>query len=160
MAFREATGTQLASIQNAKPTGNSTSYSENKDATVDLIGSEKADVSFKDKIDDKSDNPVSDTIKTKLTVTAPDGTQKVFDAAQAQEDAYIAAQRTAAAKTQAAAAAVKNEQDSINDLARQQEIVDRETKYVANAEEALNKLKLRTVFTNSSRISRTIISRR
>jgi len=129
VAFREATGTQLASIQNAKPAGTSTSYSENKDATVDLIGSEKADVGFKDKIDDKSDNPVSDTIKTKLTVTAPDGTQKVFDAAQAEEDAYIAAQRTAAAKTQAAAAAVKNEQDSINDLARQQEIVDRETKY-------------------------------
>ena len=158
VAFREATGTQLASIQNAKPTGNSTSYSENKDATVDLIGSEKADVSFKDKIDDKSDNPVSDTIKTKLTVTAPDGTQKVFDAAQAQEDAYIAAQRTAAAKTQAAAAAVKNEQDSINDLARQQEIVDRETKYVANAEEALNKLKLRTVSPTAQELAEQLLA--
>ena len=158
VAFREATGTQLASIQNAKPAGTSTSYSENKDATVDLIGSEKADVSFKDKIDDKSDNPVSDTIKTKLTVTAPDGTQKVFDAAQAQEDAYIAAQRTAAAKTQAAAAAVKNEQDSINDLARQQEIVDRETKYVANAEEALNKLKLRTVSPTAQELAEQLLA--
>ena len=158
VAFREATGTQLASIQNAKPTGTSTSYSENKDATVDLIGSEKADVGFKDKIDDKSDNPVSDTIKTKLTVTAPDGTQKVFDAAQAQEDAYIAAQRTAAAKTQAAAAAVKNEQDSINDLARQQEIVDRETKYVVNAEEALNKLKLRTVSPTAQELAEQLLA--
>ena len=158
VAFREATGTQLASIQNAKPTGTSTSYSENKDATVDLIGSEKADVGFKDKIDDKSDNPVSDTIKTKLTVTAPDGTQKVFDAAQAEEDAYIAAQRTAAAKTQAAAAAVKNEQDSINDLARQQEIVDRETKYVANAEEALNKLKLRTVSPTAQELAEQLLA--
>ena len=158
VAFREATGTQLASIQNAKPTGTSTSYSENKDATVDLIGSEKADVGFKDKIDDKSDNPVSDTIKTKLTVTAPDGTQKVFDAAQAQEEAYIAAQRTAAAKTQAAAAAVKNEQDSINDLARQQEIVDRETRYVANAEEALNKLKLRTVSPTAQELAEQLLA--
>ena len=158
VAFREATGTQLASIQNAKPTGTSTSYSENKDATVDLIGSEKADVGFKDKIDDKSDNPVSDTIKTKLTLTAPDGTQKVFDAAQPQEEAYIAAQRTAAAKTQAAAAAVKNEQDSINDLARQQEIVDRETKYVANAEEALNKLKLRTVSPTAQELAEQLLA--
>ena len=158
VAFREATGTQLASIQNAKPTGTSTSYSENKDATVDLIGSEKADVGFKDKIDDKSDNPVSDTIKTKLTVTAPDGTQKVFDAAQPQEEAYIAAQRTAAAKTQAAAAAVKNEQDSINDLARQQEIVDRETRYVANAEEALNKLKLRTVSPTAQELAEKLLA--
>ena len=158
VAFREATGTQLSSIQNAKPTGTSTSYSEAKDATVDLIDSEKASVGFKDKIDDKSDNPVSDTIKTKLTVTAPDGTQKVFDAAQAQEDAYIAAQRTAAAKTQAAAAAVKNEQDSINDLARQQEIVDRETKYVANAEEALNKLKLRTVSPTAQELAEQLLA--
>ncbi len=158
VAFREATGTQLASIQNAKPTGTSTSYSENKDATVDLIGSEKAAVGFADKIDDKSDNPVSDTIKTKLTVTAPDGTQKVFDAAQAEEDAYIAAQRTAAAKTQAAAAAVKNEQDSINDLARQQEIVDRETKYVANAEEALTKLKLRTVSPTAQELAEQLLA--
>ena len=158
VAFREATGTQLSSIQNAKPTGTSTSYSEAKDATVDLIDSEKASVGFKDKIDDKSDNPVSDTIKTKLTVTAPDGTQKVFDTAQAQEDAYIAAQRTAAAKTQAAAAAVKNEQDSINDLARQQEIVDRETKYVANAEEALNKLKLRTVSPTAQELAEQLLA--
>ena len=158
VAFREATGTQLSSIQNAKPTGTSTSYSEAKDATVDLIDSEKASVGFKDKIDDKSDNPVSDTIKTKLTVTAPDGTQKVFDAAQAQEDAYIAAQRTAAAKTQAAAAAVKNEQDSINDLARQQEIVDREIKYVANAEEALNKLKLRTVSPTAQELAEQLLA--
>ena len=158
VAFREATGTQLASIQNAKPTGTSTSYSESKDATVDLIGSEKADVSFKDKIDDKSDNPVSDTIKTKLTVTAPDGTQKVFDAAQPQEEAYIAAQRTAAEKTKAAAAAVKNEQDSINDLARQQEIVDRETRYVANAEEALTKLKLRTVSPTAQELAEKLLA--
>ena len=158
VAYREATGTQLASIQNAKPTGTSTSYSENKDATVDLIGSEKADVGFKDKIDDKSDNPVSDTIKTKLTVTAPDGTQKVFDAAQPQEEAYIAAQRTAAEKTKAAAAAVKNEQDSINDLARQQEIVDRETRYVANAEEALTKLKLRTVSPTAQELAEKLLA--
>ena len=158
VAFREATGTQLASIQNAKPTGTSTSYSETKDATVDLIGSEKASVGFTDKIDDKSDNSVSETIKTKLTVTAPDGTQKVFDVAQAQEDAYIAAQRTAAAKTQAAAAAVKNEQDSINDLARQQEIVDRETRYVANAEEALTKLKLRTVSPTAQELAEQLLA--
>ena len=158
VAFREATGTQLASIQNAKPTGTSTSYSETKDATVDLIGSEKASVGFTDKIDDKSDNSVSETIKTKLTVTAPDGTQKVFDAAQAQEDAYIAAQRTAAAKTQAAAAAVKNEQDSINDLARQQEIVDRETRYVANAEEVLTKLKLRTVSPTAQELAEQLLA--
>ena len=62
VAFREATGTQLASIQNAKPTGTSTSYSEAKDASVDLLKSSKANVDFTDTIDDKSDAAQSETI--------------------------------------------------------------------------------------------------
>ena len=58
------------------------------------------------------------SIKTSPAVTAPDGTVTNFDGAQAEETAYIQAQRTAAAKTQAAATAVKEQQESQNELAR------------------------------------------
>ena len=145
VAYREASSTDVASIQNAKPTGTSTSYSEAKDASVDLLKSEKANVDFTDTIDDKSDDAQSETIKTKLTVTAPDGSQKVFDAAKAEETAYIQAQRTAAAKTQAAATAVKEQQDTQNELARLQELLDRSTRTVEDAQSALDNLKLRTI---------------
>ena len=145
VSYREASSTDVASIQNAKPTGTSTSYSEAKDASVDLLKSEKANVDFTDTIDDKSDDAQSETIKTKLTVTAPDGSQKVFDAAKAEETAYIQAQRTAAAKTQAAATAVKEQQESQNELARLQELLDRSTRTVDDAQSALDNLKLRTI---------------
>ena len=134
VAYREASSTDVASIQNAKPAGTSTSYSEAKDASVDLLKSEKANVDFTDTIDDKSDAAQSETIKTKLTVTAPDGSQKVFDAAKAEETAYIQAQRTAAAKTQAAATAVKEQQDTQNELARLQELLDRQTRIADDAQ--------------------------
>ena len=145
VAYREASSTDVASIQNAKPTGTSTSYSEAKDASVDLIKSTKANVAFEDTIDDKTSATDSDTIKTKVTVTAPDGSQKVFDAAKAEETAYIQAQRTAAAKTQAAATAVKEQQDTQNELARLQELLDRSTRTVEDAQSALDNLKLRTI---------------
>ena len=145
VAYREASSTDVASIQNAKPAGTSTSYSEAKDASVDLLKSEKANVDFTDTIDDKSDAAQSETIKTKLTVTAPDGSKKVFDAAKAEETAYIQAQRTAAAKTQAAATAVKEQQDTQNELARLQELLDRSTRTVEDAQSALDNLKLRTI---------------
>ena len=145
VSYREASSTDVASIQNAKPAGTSTSYSEAKDASVDLLKSEKANVDFTDTIDDKSDDAQSETIKTKLTVTAPDGSQKVFDAAKAEETAYIQAQRTAAAKTQAAATAVKEQQESQNELARLQELLDRSTRTVEDAQSALDNLKLRTI---------------
>ena len=135
----------MASIQNAKPAGTSTSYSEAKDASVDLLKSEKANVDFTDTIDDKSDDAQSETIKTKLTVTAPDGSQKVFDAAKAEETAYIQAQRTAAAKTQAAATALKEQQDTQNELARLQELLDRQTRIADDAQKALDNLKLRSI---------------
>ncbi|KER08982.1 YSIRK type signal peptide domain protein, partial [Streptococcus mitis] len=95
--------------------------------------------------DDKTSATDSDTIKTKVTVTAPDGSQKVFDAAKAEETAYIQAQRTAAAKTQAAATAVKEQQESQNELARLQELLDRSTRTVEDAQSALDNLKLRTI---------------
>ena len=145
VAYREASSTDVASIQNAKPAGTSTSYSEAKDASVDLLKSGKANVDFTDTIDDKSDDAQSETIKTKLTVTAPDGSQKVFDAAKAEETAYIQAQRTAAAKTQAAATAVKEQQESQNELARLQELLDRQTRIADDAQKALDNLKLRTI---------------
>ncbi|WP_269795100.1 YSIRK-type signal peptide-containing protein [Streptococcus mitis] len=145
VAYREASSTDVASIQNAKPTGTSTSYSEAKGTSVDLIKSTKANVAFEDTIDDKTSATDSDTIKTKLTVTAPDGSQKVFDAAKAEETAYIQAQRTAAAKTQAAATAVKEQQESQNELARLQELLDRSTRTVEDAQSALDNLKLRTI---------------
>ena len=54
VSYREASSTDVASIQNAKPAGTSTSYSEAKDASVDLLKSSKANVDFTDTIDDKS----------------------------------------------------------------------------------------------------------
>ena len=53
--------------------------------------------------------------------------------------------RTAAAKTQAAATAVKEQQDAQNDLASLQERVDRQTRAVEDAQVALDNLKLRTI---------------
>ena len=145
VSYREASSTDVASIQNAKPAGTSTSYSEAKDASVDLLKSSKANVDFTDTIDDKSDAAQSETIKTKLTVTAPDGSQKVFDAAKAEEAAYIAAQRTAAEKTKAAAEAVENAQGAANELARLQELLDRQTRIADDAQKALDNLKLRSI---------------
>ena len=145
VAYREASSTDVASIQNAKPTGTSTSYSEEKGASVDLIKSTKANVAFADTIDDKSSATDSDTIKTKVTATAPDGTVTTFDGAQAEETAYIQAQRTAAAKTQAAATALKEQQDTQNELARLQELLDRQTRVAEDAQKALDNLKLRSI---------------
>ena len=145
VAYREASSTDVASIQNAKPTGTSTSYSEAKDTSVDLIKSTKANVAFADTIDDKTSATDSDTIKTKVTVTAPDGTVTNFDGAQAEETAYITAQRTAAAKTQAAATAIKERQDSQNELARLRELLDRATRIADDAQKSLDNLKLRTI---------------
>ena len=145
IAYREAVGTDLASIQNDKPTGTSTSYSETKGTSVDLIKSTKANVAFTDTIDDKTSATDSDTIKTKVTATAPDGTVTTFDGAQAEETAYIQAQRTAAVKTKAAATAVKEQQDAQNDLASLQERLDRQTRAVEDAQVALDNLKLRTI---------------
>ena len=145
VSYREASSTDVASIQNAKPTGTSTSYSEAKGTSVDLIKSTKANVAFADTIDDKTSATDSDTIKTKVTATAPDGSVTTFDGAQAEETAYIQAQRTAAAKTQAAATAVKEQQDTQNELARLQELLDRQTRVVEDAQKALDDLKLRTI---------------
>ena len=145
IAFREAVGSDLASIQNAKPTGTSTSYSEAKGTSVDLIKSTKANVAFADTIDDKSSATDSDTIKTKVTATAPDGTVTTFDGAQAEETAYIQAQRSAAEKTQAAAQAVKEKQEEQNKLASLQERLDRQIRMVEDAQTALDNLKLRTI---------------
>ncbi len=145
VAYREASSTDVASIQNAKPTGTSTSYSEAKGTSVDLIKSTKANVAFADTIDDKTSVTDSDTIKTKVTATAPDGTVTTFDGAQAEETAYIQAQRTAAAKTQAAATAVKEQQETQNELARLQELLERSTRTAEDAQAALDNLKLRTI---------------
>ena len=145
IAFREASSTDVASIQNAKPTGTSTSYSEAKGTSVDLIKSTKANVAFADTIDDKTSATDSDTIKTKVTATAPDGTVTTFDGAQAEETAYIQAQRSAAEKTQAAAQAVKEKQEEQNKLAGLQERLDRQIRMVEDAQTALDNLKLRTI---------------
>lgn len=145
VSYREAIGNDVASIQNDKPTASSTSYAETKDNSVDLLKSPKANVGFEDVIDDKSDDAESETIKTKLTVTAPDGTKKEFNLADAEEKAYIQAQRTAAEKTQAAATAIEEAQAAHNELALIQEQVDRQVQMIADAEAALANLKLRTI---------------
>ena len=159
VAYREASSTDVASIQNAKPTGTSTSYSEAKGTSVDLIKSTKANVAFADTIDDKSSATDSDTIKTKVTATAPDGTVTTFDGAQAEETAYITAQRTAAAKTQAAATAVKEYQDTQNELARLQELLDRQTRMVEDAQKALDNLKLRSISPTSQDLAEKRLAR-
>ena len=145
VSYREAIGNDVASIQNDKPTASSTSYAETKDNSVDLLKSPKANVEFEDVIDDKSDDAESETIKTKLTVTAPDGTKKEFNLADAEEKAYIQAQRTAAEKTQAAATAIEDVRVAQNELAGIQEQVDRQVQMIADAEAALANLKLRTI---------------
>ena len=149
VAFREATGTDVASIQNDKPTGTSTSYSDTQGNSVDLLKSPKANVAFEDKIDDESDDAQSEPIKTKLTVTSPSGAKKEFNLAEAEEKAYIQAQRTAAEKTKAAAEAVANAQGTVNELAKLQELVDRQDRIVEDAQKALDDLHLRTISTTA-----------
>ena len=149
VAFREATGTYVASIQNDKPTGTSTSYSDTQGNSVDLLKSPKANVAFEDKIDDESDDAQSEPIKTKLTVTSPSGAKKEFNLAEAEEKAYIQAQRTAAEKTKAAAEAVANAQGTVNELAKLQELVDRQDRIVEDAQKALDDLHLRTISTTA-----------
>ena len=145
VSYREAISTDQASIQNDKPTASSTSYADAQGNSVDLLKSPKANVEFEDVIDDKSDDAESETIKTKLTVTAPDGTKKEFNLADAEEKAYIQAQRTAAEKTQAAATAIEDVRVAQNELAGIQEQVDRQVQMIADAEAALANLKLRTI---------------
>ena len=145
VSYREASSTDVASIQNTKPTGTSTSYSEAKGTSVDLIKSTKANVAFADTIDDKTSVTDSDTIKTKVTATAPDGTVTTFDGAQAEETAYIQAQRTAAEKSQLAANAIKDAHTAANELANLQELLDRQTSIEEDAKKALDNLKLRSI---------------
>ena len=145
VTYREATSVDTSSIQNAKPAGKSTDYEAKKHSVVDLLKSSKANVEFTDVIDDKSTDEQSETITTKLTVVAPDGTKKVFDAAQAEETAYIQAQRTQAEKAKLASDAVKNLQDANNEVARLQELIDRQIQYNADAQSSLDNLRLRTI---------------
>ena len=145
VAYREASSTDVASIQNDKPAGTSTSYADTQGNSVDLLKSPKANVAFEDKIDDESDDAQSETIKTKLTVTSPSGAKKEFNLAEAEEKAYIQAQRTAAEKTKAAAEAVANAQGTANELAKLQELVDRQDRIVEDAQKALDDLHLRTI---------------
>ena len=145
VAYREASSTDVASIQNDKPAGTSTSYADTQGNSVDLLKSPKANVAFEDKIDDESDDAQSETIKTKLTVTSPSGAKKEFNLAEAEEKAYIQAQRTAAEKTKAAAEAVANAQGTANELAKIQELVDRQDRIVEDAQKALDDLNLRTI---------------
>ena len=145
VSYRSAVGHDVGSIQNAKPTGSSTDYEAKKKTIVDLLKSSKANVGFTDVIDDKSSDEQSETIVTKLTVVAPDGTQKVFDGAQAEEIAYIQAQRTQAEKNKLAVEAVKTEQSAKNELARLQELIDRQIQYNTDAQSSLDNLRLRTI---------------
>ena len=149
VAYREASSTDVASIQNDKPAGTSTSYADTQGNSVDLLKSPKANVAFEDKIDDESDDAQSETIKTKLTVTSPSGAKKEFNLADAEEKAFIQAQRTAAEKTKAAAEAVANAQGTVNELAKLQELVDRQDRIVEDAQKALDDLHLRTISTTA-----------
>ena len=145
VAYREASSTDLASIQNDKPAGTSTSYADTQGNSVDLLKSPKANVAFEDKIDDESDDAQSETIKTKLTVTSPSGAKKEFNLAEAEEKAFIQAQRTAAEKTKVAAEAIANARGANNELAKIQELVDRQNRIVEDAQKAVDDLNLRTI---------------
>ena len=145
VAYREASSTDVASIQNDKPAGTSTSYADTQGNSVDLLKSPKANVAFEDKIDDESDDAQSETIKTKLTVTSPSGAKKEFNLAEAEEKAFIQAQRTATEKTKAAAEAIANARGANNELAKLQELVDRQDRIVEDAQKAVDDLHLRTI---------------
>ena len=145
VAYREASSTDVASIQNDKPEGTSTSYADTQGNSVDLLKSPKANVAFEDKIDDESDDAQSETIKTKLTVTSPSGAKKEFNLAEAEEKAFIQAQRTAAEKTKAAAEAIANARGANNELAKIQELVDRQDRIVEDAQKTVDDLNLRTI---------------
>ena len=145
VAYREASSTDVASIQNDKPAGTSTSYADTQGNSVDLLKLPKANVAFTDKIDDESDDAQSETIKTKLTVTSPSGAKKEFNLAEAEEKAFIQAQRTAAEKTKAAAEAIANARGANNELAKIQELVDRQNRIVEDAQKAVDDLNLRTI---------------
>ena len=145
VAYREASSTDVASIQNDKPEGTSTSYADTQGNSVDLLKSPKANVAFTDEIDDESDDAQSETIKTKLTVTSPSGAKKEFNLAEAEEKAFIQAQRTAAEKTKAAAEAIANARGANNELAKIQELVDRQNRIVEDAQKAVDDLNLRTI---------------
>ena len=145
VAYREASSTDVASIQNDKPAGTSISYADTQGNSVDLLKSPKANVAFTDKIDDESDDAQSETIKTKLTVTSPSGAKKEFNLAEAEEKAFIQAQRTAAEKTKAAAEAIVNARGANNELAKIQELVDRQNRIVEDAQKAVDDLNLRTI---------------
>ena len=145
VAYREASSTDVASIQNDKPAGTSTSYADTQGNSVDLLKSPKANVAFTDKIDDESDDAQSETIKTKLTVTSPSGAKKEFNLAEAEEKAFIQAQRTAAEKTKVAAEAIANARGANNELAKIQELVDRQNRIVEDAQKAVDDLNLRTI---------------
>ena len=71
--------------------------------------------------------------------------KKEFNLAEAEEKAYIQAQRTAAEKTKAAAEAIANAQGANNELAKIQELVDRQDRIVEDAQKALDDLNLRTI---------------
>uniref|UniRef100_UPI0036F1AF24 Ig-like domain-containing protein n=1 Tax=Gemella haemolysans TaxID=1379 RepID=UPI0036F1AF24 len=145
VAYREASSTDVASIQNDKPEGTSTSYADTQGNSVDLLKSPKANVAFTDEIDDESDDAQSETIKTKLTVTSPSGAKKEFNLAEAEEKAFIQAQRTAAEKTKAAAEAIANARGVNNELAKIQELVDRQDRIVEDAQKTVDDLNLRTI---------------
>ena len=145
VAYREASSTDVASIQNDKPEGTSTSYADTQGNSVDLLKSPKANVAFTDEIDDESDDAQSETIKTKLTVTSPSGAKKEFNLAEAEEKAFIQAQRTAAEKTKAAAEAIANARGANNELAKIQELVDRQDRIVEDAQKTVDDLNLRTI---------------
>ena len=65
--------------------------------------------------------------------------------AEAEEKAYIQAQRTSSRKTKAAAEALRTLKEQINELAKIQELVDRQDRIVEDAQKALDDLNLRTI---------------
>ena len=152
VAYREVTSVDTASIANEKPTSTSESYSRPKGATVDLYAEKDAKVRISDETDDSTPHDVSVTRPTRITVTTPNGTVKIFDSARDKEKAYIDAIRNNIVKENAYADLLMKSTNYGSELNSKREHIDRLTKLITETEESIHDLKLRTISESSEKL--------
>ena len=152
VAYREVSSVDTASIANEKPTSSSESYSRLKGVTVDLYAEKDAKVRINDETDDSTPHDVSVTRPTRITVTTPNGTVKIFDSAMDKEKAYIDAIRNNIVKENAYADLLMKSTNYGSELNSKREHIDRLTKLIAETEGSIHDLKLRTISESSEKL--------
>ena len=152
VAYRKVTSVDTASIANEKPTSTSESYSRLKGATVDLYAEKDAKIKISDETDDSTPSDVSVTHATRFTVTVPNGTVKTFDGAIEKEKAYIAAIRNNIVKENAYADLLMKSTNYGSELNSKREQIDRLTKLIAETEDSIHDIKLRTISESSEKL--------